>query len=298
MKRLLLSSRFEFTGASLGLPFVRHSGFDSSHRRRLGLGEHVHSGHELTFVFEGEVTWETRDGERLTLRGGDLAVTQPNVPHWGRMRIIEPATFFWTNIELRRGAAGLLSTSELAHVRRGLSDAGNLVCGAGDSFATELIRLHDGLAKAAIPPDPLARAALRARYLAIVIDAALLLRTSARRSPDSAHSDATDLIEAAKVFVEQHSADPALAIASVARHTGLSQSRLYAAFRERTGMTPNDFLLRCRIRTAQRILRTTTTPVTRIALECGFASSQYFATCFRKYSGQTPREFRSGHERV
>jgi AraC family L-rhamnose operon regulatory protein RhaS len=38
--------------------------------------------------------------------------------------------------------------------------------------------------------------------------------------------------------------------------------------------------------------------VTEIALACGFNTSQYFATCFRKYSGCTPNDYRQRKPQV
>jgi len=76
------------------------------------------------------------------------------------------------------------------------------------------------------------------------------------------------------------------------RRMGFSRSYLFAIFKSATGMTPNDYYLRIRIEKAQQLLAHSAQPVTSIALETGFSSSQYFSSVFRKYTGQTPVEYR------
>ena len=74
--------------------------------------------------------------------------------------------------------------------------------------------------------------------------------------------------------------------------TRLSASTIATLFKRETGMTPHEFLVTCRIRKAIDILKSSDTPITRLALELGFSSSQHFAARFRRETGQTPRELR------
>jgi AraC-like DNA-binding protein len=75
----------------------------------------------------------------------------------------------------------------------------------------------------------------------------------------------------------------------------LPQARFFREFKAVTGFTPKDFLLRLKIEEAAKLLeREPTRPVTAIAHELGFSSSQYFATVFRRYLRVSPGEYRSG----
>ena len=57
-----------------------------------------------------------------------------------------------------------------------------------------------------------------------------------------------------------------------------------------------EYLNRCRIDAACRLLRERQNmTVTRVAMSCGFSSSQYFAAVFRRQLGCTPRTFRAEH---
>ena len=71
------------------------------------------------------------------------------------------------------------------------------------------------------------------------------------------------------------------------------RSRFADYCRQITNLTPAEYLTRCRIENAKRmLLHDSGTNITEIALSCGFQTSQYFATVFKRHLGLTPREFR------
>lgn len=60
-----------------------------------------------------------------------------------------------------------------------------------------------------------------------------------------------------------------------------------------TNVAPIEYLLNCRVEAARRLLRTEPgRSISDIGFECGFQSSQYFTTVFRRRTGLSPREFR------
>jgi AraC-like DNA-binding protein len=72
----------------------------------------------------------------------------------------------------------------------------------------------------------------------------------------------------------------------------LSSSHLLALFRIHLGSSPHRYLLQARIARARGLLATSDAPITAIALETGFSSSQHFAKAFKAITGMTPREHR------
>jgi AraC-like DNA-binding protein len=83
-----------------------------------------------------------------------------------------------------------------------------------------------------------------------------------------------------------------LKVGDLARRADLSPSQLQREFRRLFGMTVGDYILRLRLLMARRRLRTTTNAVGRIATECGFYDQAHFTRAFRKYTGQTPLDYR------
>jgi AraC family L-rhamnose operon regulatory protein RhaS len=79
----------------------------------------------------------------------------------------------------------------------------------------------------------------------------------------------------------------------MARHCNLGRSRFAHYCKRITNMTAAEYLTHCRIEKAKTLLRRKSDKtVLDVALDCGFESSQYFATVFRKKTGSTPSQFR------
>jgi AraC-like DNA-binding protein len=82
-------------------------------------------------------------------------------------------------------------------------------------------------------------------------------------------------------------------VSSMAQHCGMCVTTFIRYSRQLTNVTPCQYLNHCRLSLAFDLLRNDpTVSVTRIALACGFASSQYFATQFRRRFGVSPNVLR------
>jgi len=73
----------------------------------------------------------------------------------------------------------------------------------------------------------------------------------------------------------------------------MSRSNLMRIFRQATGQSPIEYLVRLRIQRAMELLRSTDLSITEIAMEVGFSDSNYFARQFRRALGESPRSFRT-----
>jgi len=84
----------------------------------------------------------------------------------------------------------------------------------------------------------------------------------------------------------------AMDVASLARRARTNPRTFARRFREQTGTTPLQWLLKARVRRAQELLETSRRPIDDIALRCGFDSSVTFRARFRKLVGLNPTAFR------
>ena len=85
----------------------------------------------------------------------------------------------------------------------------------------------------------------------------------------------------------------------MARCCGLGMTHFIHHSKQLTNMTPAQHLNHCRLGAAQQLLREKPElSISRVAVACGFSSSQYFATLFNRKYGVPPRQFRrdGGHE--
>lgn len=79
----------------------------------------------------------------------------------------------------------------------------------------------------------------------------------------------------------------------LAQLAGTSVNNLLRIFRNAAGTTPIDYLNQIRLRHAAALLKHTSTPISEIALECGFTDSNYFTRKFKTQYAATPREYRN-----
>lgn len=84
-----------------------------------------------------------------------------------------------------------------------------------------------------------------------------------------------------------------LSLSWLARQCSVSESHLSTIFRKETGMTVTDYINKTRIRQALILLNTTSLPVGEISSRCGFFDANYFSRVFRKFQGQSPKQYRS-----
>ncbi|MFI6600842.1 GlxA family transcriptional regulator [Nonomuraea sp. NPDC050536] len=79
----------------------------------------------------------------------------------------------------------------------------------------------------------------------------------------------------------------------MAQRSGMSGRTFSRRFREQTGTTPLQWLLRARVRRAQFLLENTDHTIDRIADQAGFGSPTAFRERFKKVAGTTPQSYRA-----
>ncbi len=80
--------------------------------------------------------------------------------------------------------------------------------------------------------------------------------------------------------------------AEMAKKAGMSLSTLTRHFRERTGVSPLEYLIRVRLKKASVLLQNPELGLAEIADMTGFTDSNYFCRLFRKYFGISPGKYR------
>jgi AraC-like DNA-binding protein len=258
--------------------------------RRAGaarLDAHVHETMELCYLERGRV-WSWVGNELYEVGGGNVYVTWPHELHGPLHGAINPCRRYVLCVPLWPGG------------RRGGRTFLGLPAGEAEALVAaleSLPRRHFGVAppagrrwrlllENAVPgagPHRLSR--LRATLLELLLDVVEAAGAGAppERSP---------LVREAVSCMEANLARP-LPAAELAARLGWSVSHVQHRFRAELGMPPAEWYLRRRVIEACRLLEQTDEPVTRIGLELGFSSSQYFATAFARVIGSSPSGFRN-----
>ena len=81
-------------------------------------------------------------------------------------------------------------------------------------------------------------------------------------------------------------------ITELSQMISLNYAHFIRTFKHSTGKTPHQFLIEKRIERAKLLLKTTTSPLVEVALQCGFSSQSHLTTQFRLLTGTSPRQFR------
>ncbi len=83
----------------------------------------------------------------------------------------------------------------------------------------------------------------------------------------------------------------------LAKTAHLSPNYFLKLFKKETGMPPKEYLLKIRLEHAKLLLSNTLARVNVIAQECGFHDTSYFSLYFKKYTGETPVEYRNSQNK-
>ena len=243
------------------------------------LTEHNHIGTEVCYIASGEVVWIAAGRQRMHLVGGMISVIPPVIAHHGEMNAIAPSDLYWTEIDVPRLVPSLPAEMSAPLVR-----GKPYVAMGSDAFQ----RLFDRIVSESAARPVGWRTAVQSQVALLALEAARLsptFRRGSQRVPPE------PIAQAVRLLAQNLEQPPA--ICDLARQVGLGPTRFHALFRRAIGMTPRDYLGRLRLREAQRALRETDEEITAIALRLGYPSGQYFATAFRRYTGLTPRGYRT-----
>jgi transcriptional regulator GlxA family with amidase domain len=99
-------------------------------------------------------------------------------------------------------------------------------------------------------------------------------------------------LERAWQSIEKDYADPALNLQKVAKTCGISKNHLNVLFRQATGFTVHQLLIRYRLSSAVTLMSTKNYSLLEIALQSGFGSLSAFERNFRKVIGLPPLHLR------
>jgi AraC family transcriptional regulator len=112
-----------------------------------------------------------------------------------------------------------------------------------------------------------------------------------RHAPPTESGLAPWQLRVAKSYIEDHFRQD-ICLSELASLTKLSQSRFARGFRVSTGVPPYTWALHRRVEAAEQLLLSTEMPLSRIAIQVGFADQSHLTKVFRRALGTTPAAWR------
>jgi AraC-like DNA-binding protein len=121
----------------------------------------------------------------------------------------------------------------------------------------------------------------------------LLRRSAACRLPAGASSSGLSKpkLRRTTAYIEAHLAQE-LSVTELAAVAQTSPAYFARLFRQATGQAPHQYIIKCRIEHAKRLLRETEWPIIDIGHHVGFPDQSYFTAVFRKHVTMTPKAYR------
>ena len=273
------SFRDTFDLKDYGFPEVPMFGYYRNDKAIAPLGLHTHNAYEICFLVEGRQNYST-GGRDYLMKAGDIYMTKPGEYHDSGKQPQEKGSIFWINIRPVKTGEKFLGLSpeygkalfySLAAVKEKLFPGSLKIRAALFNAHSELLR----------PPSVLTMVGISNAITTILLEVIRCAGRSGKTAEDTGN------MNRAIVYINEHLEEP-LRVPELAVHMKLSESWFKARFRKETGLPPAEYIIRLRIKRAKEFLENGKGNVTDAAMKFGFASSQHFATAFRKYMNVSP----------
>ncbi len=92
-------------------------------------------------------------------------------------------------------------------------------------------------------------------------------------------------------IVENHLSDSEFSVDEFQKEIGMSRMQLHRKLKALTGHSAGEFVRIQRLVRASEMLSKTDNNISEVCYQTGFTSLSYFAKCFKKQFGATPKEY-------
>ncbi len=271
--------------------------WDADHDQSWGLGWHRNEGVEFSFVEAGRIPFEV-GGKAYLLEPGHFTITRPWQDHRVGNPHVPASRYHWLIIDVgvRRPNQPWHWPSWLLYPKASLEQLTTILrqneqptWRANEEIA-DCYRKLGKAAAAGTSPENITRVKIIINELIVVL--AEMLESRKPQLDESLSSSERTI----RLFLEElpRRLDEPWTLESMAEQCGLGRSAFALCCKQITNVSPIDFLTRCRVEAAAKILKESPgTSITNVAFACGFQSSQYFSTVFKARLGCTPREWRA-----
>jgi AraC family L-rhamnose operon regulatory protein RhaS len=252
------------------------------------LPKHLNQGIEICLILKGRFEWDVA-GRNCRLYPGDATVTMPWQEHGGTYGAMDVGKLAWIIITpdkfreqgaLELGNWSSIPASEQGNIGQILRKAAKPYFRADDYLRYIFSELHKVLVKGKTQ-----------RWRVNHLLDELIFHVSKKISEPPPYRKFTFDIG----LVEKRISTDLTrkwTLPDLEKITGYGKSMLNIMFRQQTGFSSKSYIVHLRVNSSKQMLGQTGKPITRIAYECGFTSSQQFSSVFKKYTGQSPSDFR------
>ncbi len=293
--------RFDYPGVDLPdavLPGVYSIGYwDAKIDQNWGLDWHRNEGIEFTFLASGNLSFSTKK-ETFELGSGDITITRPWQPHKLGNPNVTAGKLFWIiiDVEVKQPHQDwkwpdwiILSKEDLNYLTKVLRQNEMPVWKSNKNVQNYIMELGHCL-------NMLSNGEILHSKFNILINQLFLELLNIFKKGE-VELDESLIVNKRTVaiflnylltnFERQWTLD------DMAEYCGLGITSLSKYCKQLTNMTPVNYLIKIRLEAAAKILeKNSSKNVSEVCYDCGFSSTQYFATVFKKRYKVTPSDYK------
>lgn len=273
-----------FSGEKNLNPAIPHLGWWKVNSLRRGsLAAHSHPEcFEFCYIKSGELIWWAGDNI-YELKGNDLYMTWPGEIHGGMDDILNICEIYWVQFNFEIAIPGLMADEQerLLNILKNISHRTAIANPKIAEIFAQLISVCQ-------EENDFAAIHVRSLSCQLLLEFITCFQNA---KPQQARRIHSDRINKTLQHIHQNFCYD-IAIDDLAAMCQLSSTAFRQSFKEETGMKPLAYINHQRIKKAKYLLCETKKPISLIAMDCGFQTSQYFATVFKRLTAMTPAEFR------
>ena len=250
---------------------------------------HVHTDFcELVIVVNGNSVNEFTEGRILKMQPGDVMLMMPgSIHHYTKTRQFQYYNILFAP-ELLDIIPGFLSQMPNYELFRQVPENVPRMLHLGERDFSKAAALLEDMMQEQLNRSAGHEEALFADFYRLLVN---ILRYG-KTSGNATHNGTMAFQLGQIIFYMEAHSNQDLSVGSLSRQAHMSESSFRHRFKELTGLSPLDYLIRLRLQKAVMMLLHSDYQITQIALESGFSDSNYFARKFRDIFRRSPRDFR------
>lgn len=279
---------------TLGLNSIGY--WDAHETQDWGLDWHRNEGIEFHFLESGSMPY-AQENKQVVLKPGHLTITRPWEAHKVGNPYIGMGKFYWVILDLgvRRPHQEWRWPDWITLTKRDLDRLTTILRQNDQSILMsnkEVANCFINLGKA-IDSDKSGSSASRLRLL--INELLILVLDILNKEEIELNESLTDSSRSVRLFLKEldKSLSQNWTIELMSQSAGVGITRFTHHCKQLTNLTPIRYLMLKRLEMSKQLLIDDPhLSVTEIAYKCGFATSQYFSSVFRKHENCTPKEYR------
>ena len=270
------------TRKMLGIPGIQTLGWMNKHGVHESPKSHYHRDcFEIAFVMSGKLRLYCA-GREYPIMGGDAFITAPDEVHGTDAFPYEPCELFWIQLNTKDKDFLYLSDEAANHLKNKLYHVEDHYISTNEhSIIRNLRKLLDSVLDERSYVDTYQAAVEFTQLLYHILSFAHI--TDSRVS-----LEISDICN----YIQMHLRER-IAVEQLARLCNRSLSGFKHKFKEETGISPGNYITRCKIEEIKNVISIDTN-MTELSGQYGFATSSHFSNTFKKLVGMTPSEYAKG----